>query len=80
MPLHEFCCNKCTKEFEELIFKEDDSVTCPHCGSDQVEKLISACKFKTGGPIVGGSPTANPATSGGSSACSGCSGGNCSSC
>ncbi|WP_045212099.1 FmdB family zinc ribbon protein [Desulfonatronovibrio magnus] len=80
MPIHEFCCNKCSTEFEELVFRESDPVNCPDCGSDRVAKLMSACKFKTGGPIVSGSPTASAPSSGGSSPCSGCSGGNCSTC
>ncbi|WP_028573538.1 FmdB family zinc ribbon protein [Desulfonatronovibrio hydrogenovorans] len=80
MPLHEFFCSKCATEFEELIFKEDDPVSCPDCGSSNVEKLISACKFKTGGPIVAGSPSASASPTRSSSACAGCSGGNCSSC
>lgn len=80
MPLHEFSCNKCSKEFEELVFKDDEIVICPACGSNKVMKLISACKFRTGGPIVAGSPSSSAVTTRGSSPCSGCSGGNCSTC
>ncbi len=80
MPIHEYCCNKCSKEFEELIFKDDEPVNCPACGSDKVAKLISTCKFRTGGPIVAGSPSSNALTTRGSNPCSGCSGGDCSTC
>jgi len=80
MPLHEFFCSECSREFEELIFKEDDPVCCPECGKTGAKKLISACRFKTGGPIVQGSPSASAVTSRGSSGCAGCSGGSCSTC
>jgi putative FmdB family regulatory protein len=80
MPIHEYCCNKCSKEFEELVLKDDEQVVCPACGSHKVGKLISACRFRTGGPIVAGSPSSNAVTTRGSSPCAGCSGGDCSSC
>ena len=80
MPLHEYFCNQCSKEFEELVFKDDEEVLCPHCGSDSADKLMSACKFRTGGPVLAGSPSSGAATSRGASACAGCSGGNCSTC
>jgi len=79
MPLHEFVCVDCGQEFEELILKEDETVTCPGCRGSNAQKLISACKFRTGGPVVQGSPSANAVTSRGSG-CGGCAGGNCSSC
>lgn len=80
MPLHEYSCQKCSQEFEELVFRDDEPVSCPECGSADVAKLISACKFRTGGPIVAGSPSSSAAATRGASACSGCSGGNCSTC
>ncbi|MFW5730504.1 MAG: FmdB family zinc ribbon protein [Desulfonatronovibrionaceae bacterium] len=80
MPIHEYCCHKCNKEFEEIVLSSDETVVCPECGSDRVEKFMSACKFRTGGPIVSGSPSANAVTSRGKSGCAGCSGGNCSTC
>ncbi len=79
MPLHEFVCTDCGREFEELVFKEEEIVSCPECGSNNASKLMSACRFKTGGPIVQGSPSSSAVTSRGSS-CSGCSGGSCSTC
>ncbi len=79
MPLYEFSCNDCGREFEELVLKEQDQVFCPDCGSSRAQKLISAVRFKTGGPIVPGSTTSEPFTSRGSS-CGGCGGGSCSTC
>ena len=80
MPIYEFLCNKCKREFEELVLKEDEQVKCPDCGSGDTQKLMSACKFRTGGPIVLGKPSSNAITTRGKSACASCSGGNCSTC
>ncbi|SDN64568.1 FmdB family zinc ribbon protein [Desulfonauticus submarinus] len=81
MPIYEFVCQKCGEEFEELVLKEDSEVFCPKCHSKEVNKLMSACRFKTGGPIVLDSSKSAAGTSSGSkSSCAGCSGGNCSTC
>ena len=43
MPLFEFVCTTCEKDFEELVRSSSaiDEVTCPVCGSTQVKKKIS---------------------------------------
>lgn len=55
MPLYEFTCEACGATFEELVSAALDSlgVTCPECGSEEVEKLVS--RFASGGPSSGGS-------------------------
>lgn len=76
MPIYEFHCNDCNKDFEELVRLSDPTAACPACGSRNVKKKMSACAFKTGdapGSFVG---TGKRASSG----CSGCSSTNCSSC
>jgi putative FmdB family regulatory protein len=56
MPLYEFICEDCGETFEELILSANSTnqVTCPHCKSDLVRKLISkiAAKVSSGGSIV----------------------------
>ena len=32
MPIYEYTCTKCGKDFEELVFG-DDLPACPHCGA-----------------------------------------------
>ena len=71
MPIYEFRCMKCQEEFEALIIGGNDKVTCPRCQGDSLERLMSACGFKSGGDFV---------PSSGSSGCSSCSSTNCSSC
>jgi putative FmdB family regulatory protein len=53
MPLYEFTCEKCGAKFEELVSAGLDGlgVTCPECGSEEVEKLVS--RFAAGGPSAG---------------------------
>ncbi len=76
MPIYEFKCLKCEEDFETLVFRSDDNVTCPHCDSNKLERLMSACGHKTGG----GSGESYAPPSGASSGCASCGGGDCSSC
>ena len=78
MPMYEYHCASCRNEFEELVFKDGEEVRCPDCGSLKTEKLLSCCRFKSGGNS-GPHRMAMPAATGGGK-CSGCSGGNCSTC
>jgi len=71
MPIYEYKCMKCKKEFEVLVFGREDRVACPDCQGENVERLMSACGFKNSGQF---SPPA------GSSGCGSCSSTNCSSC
>ena len=77
MPLYEYVCTKCSKEFEELILKEGEQVSCPACGDKQTKKLLSRCRAKFAG---GGDPGEIPGSSSSGGSCSSCSGGSCASC
>ena len=72
MPIFEFICQKCGKEFERLVFRSDEAVACPECGEESVNKLMSACSAKVGYKFTSGSKPA--------SSCSGCSSTSCSTC
>jgi putative FmdB family regulatory protein len=42
MPIFEFKCCKCGKEFERIIFGSDEQVpACPDCGSPEASKMLS---------------------------------------
>ncbi|WP_022853827.1 FmdB family zinc ribbon protein [Thermodesulfatator atlanticus] len=72
MPIYEFTCADCGETFEELVLGgKIEGLKCPKCGSERVEKIMSACAFKSGAKFVSAS---------GSSACSGCTATSCSSC
>lgn len=75
MPIYEYHCYACNKDFEELVFG-DDAPACPHCGARTTHRLMSRCAFSTGG-ATGGDAVPAPSSGGG---CAGCSGGNCASC
>lgn len=71
MPIYEFKCNDCENEFETLVFAKDESVGCPKCNSNNVQRLMSTCAFKT---EAGFTPSK------GSSGCSTCSASSCAGC
>lgn len=76
MPMYEYTCHKCNAHFEEIA-AADDTVPCPSCGSQDTERLLSACACFTGS---GSGSDAGSSSSGGSCGCGSCSGGHCSSC
>ena len=76
MPIFEYFCTKCHKEFEELVFGEE-LPSCIYCGASKCQKLISRPCVQRNGLTTENSTT--PITTS-SSKCSGCSGGNCSTC
>ena len=53
MPIYEFVCKECSKNFEDLVLSASriDEVVCPVCGSGQVKKKMStfASKAAEGG-------------------------------
>jgi putative FmdB family regulatory protein len=40
VPLYEYVCRKCTRQFEELIFG-DAKPSCPSCKTGEVERVLS---------------------------------------
>ena len=46
MPIYEYACAKCEREFEvEQRITEDPLKTCPECGSRRIKRLISRTSF-----------------------------------
>lgn len=42
MPIFEFVCGKCGKEFERLVFSSElNPPNCPDCDSSDVTKILS---------------------------------------
>ena len=49
MPIFEYACQKCGKLFEKLILgKRSGELVCPDCGSNRVERKLSAFATATG--------------------------------
>lgn len=74
MPIYEYHCDQCDRNFECLIIGSDEP-ECPTCKGKNVDKMMSACGFVSRG---GGGETVS--RSAGASSCSGCAASSCSSC
>jgi len=74
MPIYEYHCDDCDKDFEYLVFGSDKPV-CPTCDGQEVKKLMSAGTFFSKGSS--GETVKMPA---GSSSCGGCAGTSCATC
>jgi len=42
MPIYEYKCDDCGCEFEELVLKSNEKITCHRCDSTSVKKMMSA--------------------------------------
>ncbi len=69
MPIFEYHCMKCDKEFELLVFG-NEKVTCPTCNGKKVKKLLSSFSHKSDGQF----------SSSKGSACTACSATSCTTC
>ena len=49
VPLYEYVCRKCSKQFEALIFGAEVP-TCPACQSTDLERLLSVVAVGSGQP------------------------------
>jgi len=45
MPIYEFTCQTCNKEFEELVQTHDEVVDCPKCHSSEIVRRVSLTSF-----------------------------------
>jgi len=72
MPIYEFICSKCNAEFDKLTSFDWKSagVSCPECGSEELNRIVSLVGVKSGGKMLGS----------GSDACTTCSSTACSTC
>lgn len=70
MPIYEYICKGCENEFEELVFKQDEKIDCPECGSAKVERAMSVFSFSSSGSFH----------SSHGSGCEDCDSGNCGNC
>ena len=52
MPIYEFRCLKCNELFEILFTTALDKkeMKCSHCGSKNVERVLSSTNYSMGGP------------------------------
>ena len=70
MPIYEYTCLTCEREFEKLV-NGSAAVACPTCGAERVMKRLSLFRARTA-VSAGSAPSAGAAHMGG-----GCCGGGC---
>lgn len=59
MPIFEYKCQKCGKDFERLVFAgEENNIKCPECASKDVKKKMSVTSFM--GPSIGTCAAGSP--------------------
>lgn len=51
MPAYEYVCNDCKRDFTIYLsfkeYEEKPKIICPHCNSDNVQKILSGFYAKT---------------------------------
>ena len=70
MPIYEYTCLTCDREFEKLV-NGTTAVACPTCGAERVMKRLSLFRARTA-VSAGSAPSGEAAPMGG-----GCCGGGC---
>lgn len=60
MPIYEYKCRKCGKDFELLVFGEGNQAACEHCGSKTVEKQFSSFAVGNAAAPAHGAPDCAP--------------------
>ncbi len=48
MPIFEYRCRKCSEEFEQIVFRQSETIHCPKCDSGETEKLFSSFAVSSG--------------------------------
>lgn len=69
MPIYEYHCDECDRDFEKLVLsKSDERTECPHCSGNNVTKLMSTSNCRPNGIPSGAggfdAPSCSPAGGG----------------
>lgn len=57
MPIYEFRCKRCGKDFEFLCFRSDEGAECPSCGGKDADRLLSTFSCAASGKSDGSTGT-----------------------
>ena len=49
MPIYEYQCRQCAKEFEMLVLRDSPVPACPSCQSQDIEQLLSGFAVSSDG-------------------------------
>jgi putative FmdB family regulatory protein len=74
MPIFEYHCNQCDKDFELIVYSADTKPECPHCASQDIVKKFSSFAVSSSGKKHGkcNASDAAPCAHGGCGCGSGC--------
>jgi putative FmdB family regulatory protein len=70
MPIYRYQCEACEQVFETLVMKQNETVACPSCHSEKLQKLLTS-------HAVGSNAPDTPCGSGACSPMPPCAGGMC---
>ena len=68
MPIYEYRCRGCGKDFEKYLPRTSGSATCPSCDSMDVTRKLSVFGMKSDGSLV---PSGAATMTGGGGCCGG---------
>ncbi|MBI4247218.1 MAG: zinc ribbon domain-containing protein [Candidatus Rokubacteria bacterium] len=69
MPVYEYRCGACGKEFERYMATSGAAVACPACASANVKRTLSVVSVKSGGGFAASSAPAGGGCCGGGCSC-----------
>jgi putative FmdB family regulatory protein len=65
MPMYEYRCGGCGREFERYVATPTAGVTCPACASANVKRKLSLFAFKAEGAVSTAMPSGGSCCGGG---------------
>ena len=67
MPIYEYRCRACGRDFEKYVHTTSTAVACPSCQSDHVMRKLSVFGLKTAGAVAASMPSGGSCCGGGCS-------------
>ena len=49
MPIYEYRCRGCENEFEKLVIRSSQTIVCPHCEGEEIERVLSVFSHSSDG-------------------------------
>lgn len=69
MPIYEYRCRGCGKEFEKYLHSASSAVACPACASADVMRKLSVFGLRAETPVASAMPGGGGGCCGGGCAC-----------
>ena len=69
MPIYEYRCRACSKEFEKYVHGPATKVACPTCDSGDIMRKLSVFGLRSDGPVPSAMTTGGGCCGGGGCGC-----------